>query len=144
MRHKLQGEKDNKDGLNLRIGKLFGNKEKEQGKFFDYIIINDDLTCDEIFFNPCSVYCIKEFLNLELTSKNISGTYNLANNGCPTHYEFAKFVSEFLTNKNIKRIDKLKRNFSNYGSFYMDLNKIKKIFDPKYWQYDVEKYFGSS
>lgn len=144
MRHKINGEQHNRDGINLRIGKLFGNKEKEQGKFFDYIIKNDELICDEIFFNPCSVYCINEFLKLEFSSKNTFGTYNLANNGCPTHYEFAKFVSEFFSNKNIKRIDKLKRNFSNYGNFYMDLTKIKKIFEPKYWQYDVEKYFETS
>lgn len=144
MRHKLQGEKYNETGLNLRIGKLFANKEKDQGKFFDYIIKNNILTCDEVFFNPCSVYCIKDFLDYEFLNKNCFGTYNLANDGCPTHYEFANFVSRFFNNKVVNRIDKIKRNFSNYGKFFMDLSKIKKIFRPKYWQYDVEKYFETS
>ena len=141
MRHKLQGECHNKNGLNLRIGKLFGNKKKDQGKFFDYIIKNDVLECDEVFFNPCSVFLIKKLLEYEFTNKNMFGIYNCANNGCPSHYEFAKFVSNFFTNKQIKRIQKLNRSFSNYGHFFMDLTKLKTIFKPEYWQYDVEKYF---
>ena len=75
MRHKLEGEQYNKDGLNLRIGKLFGNNKKTQEKFFDYIIKNNDLICDEVFFNPCSVYCIKKFLELEFSNKNLTGNY---------------------------------------------------------------------
>jgi dTDP-4-dehydrorhamnose reductase len=141
MRHKLMGERYNKNGLNLRVGKLFGNKNKDQGKFFDYIIKNESLTCDEIFFNPCSVYCIKEVLEFEFKNKNLFGLYNCANNGCPSHYEFASFVSSFFLNKNVIRIDKLKRNFSNYGKFFMDLSKLQSILKLKYWQYDVEKYF---
>lgn len=143
MKHKIMGENHNRNGLNLRIGKLFGNKNKEQGKFFDYIIKNDNLQCDGVFFNPCSVYIIKKVLQYEFKNKNLQGIYNCANDGCPSHYEFAEFVTRFLQNKTVNRIEKLKRSFSNYGRFYMNLEKLKKIIDLDYWQCDVEKYFGS-
>ena len=141
MQDKIQGEKYNFDGLNLRIGKLFGNKNKEQGKFFDYIIKNDNLQCDGVFFNPCSVYIIKKVLEYEFKNKNLQGIYNCANDGCPSHYEFAEFVTRFLQNKTVNLIEKLKRSFSNYGRFYMNLGKLKKLIHLDYWQNDVEKYF---
>ena len=132
MKHKLQGERYNFDGLNLRIGKLFGNKNKDQGKFFDYILKNNYLECDDVFFNPCSVYFIKNVLEHEFKNRSLNGIYNCANNGCPSHYEFASFICKNIANKTVKRVEKLKRSFSNYGRFYMNLEKLKKQIIPPY------------
>ena len=77
----------------------------------------------------------------EFENKNLKVIYNCANDGCPSHYEFAEFITRFLQNKTVNRIEKLKRSFSNYGRFYMNLEKLKKIIDLDYWQCDVEKYF---
>jgi len=104
-RQKLEGEKLIDYGINFRIGKLFGNPLNNQNKLTNYILDNTNITLDDVYFNPTSVNQILQVIKWELKNNKLSGILNLANNEITTHYEYGKFINEFLSaNKNINQI----------------------------------------
>lgn len=140
-RQKLLGESLNSQGLNFRIGKLFGNYLSNQNKLTEYIIKEDELFIDEMLFNPTSVYCVLEVLkNKNFLSDNI-GTFNLSNTGIVSHYDYAKFIIDKLSlNKKLNKIDKAPKSFDNYGHFAMSVDKILSHCELHSWQDDLNSY----
>lgn len=141
MRQKLSAEKAIKNGMSFRLGKLFGNKEQEQNKLIDYILKNDDLILDSVLCNPTSLYQILKVINYELDKNCMCGVYNLSNSGFVSHYELGIFINELLgTNKRITKIEKMNRNFHNYGRFLMDVSLLNNIYPLTDWKMDFKDY----
>lgn len=140
-RQKILGEQLNINGLNFRIGKLFGNHLSSQNKLTEYILKNDRLEIDTVTFNPTSVYCISELLkNYDFLNENF-GIYNLSNRGIVSHYDYALFINNFLNDiKLIIKSDKNIRPFENYGKFTMDISKINKLVYIERWENDMKNY----
>lgn len=140
-KQKLEGEKLIINGVSFRIGKLFGNPLKKQNKLTDYILDNHNVTLDDIEFNPTSVDQILRVIEWELKNNKLNGIFNLANKGITTHYEYGKFIDNFLsTNKNITHITSIDKNFNNYGKFVMSCNKISQYVTLVSWQDDMVNY----
>lgn len=140
-RQKLLGESLNSQGINFRIGKLFGNHLSNQNKLTEYIINEDELYIDEIIFNPTSVDCILQILkNKKFLSNNI-GLFNLSNTGLVSHFDYAKYIIEKLSlTKKLYRIDKAPKNFDNYGYFAMSVDKILTHCELNSWEHDINSY----
>jgi len=140
-RQKLLGESLNSEGLNFRIGKLFGNDLSNQNKLTEHIIKEDELFIDEILFNPTSVYCVLQVLqNIKFLSDNI-GIFNLSNTGVVSHYDYAKFIINKLSlKKKLHKIDKAPKSFSNYGYFAMSAEKISAHCELNNWKEDLNSY----
>lgn len=141
-RQKLEGEKIVSNGVNFRIGKLFGHTDiNKQNKLTEYIIKNKNIALDTVYFNPTSLKQILDVIKYELINNTFSGTYNLSNDGYTNHYNYGLFIdNELNSGKNIKKIDKIDRSFSNYGNFLMTCDKIKKIFYLRDWKEDMLEY----
>jgi dTDP-4-dehydrorhamnose reductase len=140
---KLNAEKDNSNGINFRIGKLFGNIKKRQNKLTDYIIDNVDkeISLDNVLFNPTSINQIIQIILYEFEHKTLFGTYNLSNLGFTSHYEYGIFISKCLNlNIKINQINIMKREFENYGKFLMDTTKINNIYPLVSWENDLIDY----
>ena len=128
-------------GINFRIGKLFGNPLNNQNKLTNYILDNTNITLDDVYFNPTSVNQILQVIKWELKNNKLSGILNLANNGITTHYEYGKFINEFLSaNKNINQIPIFNRDLDNYGKFIMSCDKINQYLTLIPWQIDMVNY----
>lgn len=140
-KQKLLGEKEVVNGVSFRIGKLFGNPHATQQKLTEYILLNDEITLDDVMFNPTSVRQVLTVVEYELQHKNLSGVYNLANLGITTHYEYGVFINALLgSQKNIEKVSKLNRSFDSYGRFAMSVEKLNKIFPLTPWQEDMKLY----
>lgn len=140
-RQKLNAEKLINNGVTFRLGKLFGNKEREQNKLIDHIIKNNDLVLDSILFNPTSVQQVLNIINFELDRNCMMGTYNLSNLGVTSPYELGIFTNELLgTNKHITKIEKINKNFHNYGRFLMDVSLINNVYPLTDWKIDFKNY----
>lgn len=143
-KQKLLGEKLNSNGLNLRIGKLFGNPFSDQNKLTEHIIKNENLKIDEILFNPTSTQSVVNLLKNKHFIENQIGVFNFANDGVTSHYHYAEFIIKYMgLNKNLYKITKLDRCFDNYGNFLMSLDKIKEFQILNSWQYDLLKYLDN-
>jgi len=129
-------------GVTFRLGKLFGNNGRAyQNKLTEYIIHNNEMTLDMVRFNPTSVLQVKKVIEYELKNNYMVGVYNLSNDDYVTHYEYGIFINNLLgKSKNIKRIEKLHRNFHNYGKFAMSVNKLKNDIVLNDWRIDLERY----
>jgi dTDP-4-dehydrorhamnose reductase len=140
-KQKLEGEKLITNGVSFRIGKLFGNPLKKQNKLTDHILDNHNLKLDNIQFNPTSGNQILQVVKWELENNKLNGIFNLANKGITTHYEYGKFIDNFLsTNKNITQISIIDKGFDNYGKFVMSCDKINKYITLTPWQTDMTNY----
>jgi dTDP-4-dehydrorhamnose reductase len=140
-KQKLECEKLVTNGVSFRIGKLFGNISSQQNKLTDHILNNHDLTLDTVSFNPTSTNQILQVIKWELENNQLNGIFNLANEGITTHYEYGKFIDNFLsTNKNITKISKIDRSFGNYGRFVMSCDKINQYTTLIPWQIDMINY----
>jgi dTDP-4-dehydrorhamnose reductase len=144
-RQKLEGEKLITNGVTFRIGKLFGHPDlNKQNKLTEYILKNQDLVLDEVCFNPTSLEQVLRVVDYELEYKSLNGVYNLSNEGYSTHYYYGIFINKLLgTNKNITKINKIDRQFSNYGRFLMSCSKLEKIVPLMHWEYDLLNYIKS-
>jgi len=144
-RQKLEAEALIKNGVSFRIGKLFGHYDLDkQDKLTEYIIKNDQMSLDDVIFNPTSLNQILNVINYEIQNNAFFGVFNLANEGTTTHYEYGVFIDNALnSNKNITKINKLNRVFHNYGRFTMDCSKIKKHISLNSWKDDMTKYLKS-
>ena len=143
-RQKLLGEKINHDGINLRVGKLFGNTKSSQNKLTEHIINSQDLYIDEVIFNPTSVYSILKLLLNKNFLLNNTGTFNFSNDGVTSHFEYAEFIIDRLKlTKNLYKINKVDKSFDNYGKFKMSIEKIKKEIDIENWRLDLSIYLES-
>jgi dTDP-4-dehydrorhamnose reductase len=142
-KQKLISESLNKNGINLRIGKLFGNHFKKQNKLTEYILENDNLIIDEILFNPTSVKSISLLLkNKNFIDKNY-GIFNFSNTGVTSHYDYALYIASYLKlDKKISKTSKLSRIFKNYGSFAMDISKINSKVNLNHWEDDIKDYLN--
>lgn len=139
-RQKLEGEKLIKNGVSFRIGKLFGHNLK-QNKLTEHIINSNEVTLDEVQFNPTSVQQVLKVINLELKDNNLYGVYNLSNDGITTHYDYGVFINKILgTNKIINKVSKVNKIFNNYGYFTMSCEKLKQYILLTSWEDDLEKY----
>lgn len=139
IKHKIQGEIVSKRGLTFRIGKLFGNPQKQQNRLTEYILNNNPLELDQHRFNPCSCQQILSILLNKSFIMDCHGIFNLANDGITNPVDYAKFILEKAKlSKTILEIERLP--FPNYGKFAMNLSKIKQHFSLRPWQEDMEKY----
>jgi len=140
-RQKLEGEKLIDNGVSFRIGKLFGHQSNSQQKLTDYILNNNNISLDNVYFNPTSLNQVLQVIEWELKNNKLNGIFNLSNDGITTHYEYGLFINNILnTNKNIIQIDKIKRQFDNYGKFLMSCNKLKQYLSLTPWKEDMIKY----
>jgi len=140
-KQKLECEKLVTNGVSFRIGKLFGNILNQQNKLTDHILNNHDITLDNILFNPTSTNQILQVIKWELENNKLQGIFNLANDNITTHYEYGKFINNYLlTNKNITQINQINRNLGNYGRFVMSCNKISQYVNLIPWQTDMITY----
>ncbi len=140
-RQKLEGEQLIANGVTFRIGKLFGHFNNTQNKLTDYILNNDNLFLDNVYFNPTSLKQISKVIEWELENNKLEGIFNLANNDITTHYEYGIFINNYLkTNKNITLINKIQRSFDNYGNFLMSCDKIKQYISLSPWEEDMINY----
>lgn len=137
--HKILGEKYNHSGLIFRVGKLFGNPEKKQGKLTDHILQENILELDSHKFNPCSCSQILRVIENKDFLLNNTGIFNLANEGITTPIDYAKFIiNELNLNREIKEV--VRKPFPNYNKFTMDLSKIKQHFKLESWEHDMKEY----
>lgn len=141
IQHKIIGEQWNTNGINFRIGKLFGNPDRKQNKLTDYILDNATLQLDKHKFNPCSCKCILKILqNLDFL-KNATGNFNLANTGVTDPELYARFILQKTgTSKSIELVTR--QPFPNYGRFAMDLSKIQQHLELDPWEKDMEEYLN--
>jgi dTDP-4-dehydrorhamnose reductase len=141
MRQKLNAEQLIKNGVTFRLGKLFGNKEKNQNKSIDYILQNDNLILDSVLFNPTSVNQVLKIIEYELDNHSLNGIFNLSNLGIVSSYELGIYINELLgTKKSIEKIEKMNRFFHNYGKFVMDVSKLNSIYSLTDWKKDFKDY----
>ena len=143
-KHKLQSELYNSNGLNFRLGKLFGNLNKHQYKLTEKILKEKTLFLDDALFNPVSVDCVCQVLkNSNFISNNI-GIFNLANDGVVSHIEYGKFIVEKLClNTNIYHRTLINKPFPNHGNFAMSIDKIKKHMNIRRWEEELINYLES-
>jgi len=143
-KHKLMSEEliTDRGGVTFRLGKLFGNSKKDQGKLTDAIIVNTDMILDEVMFNPTSVRQVLRAVNYEIKFKDLKGVFNLSNSGTVSHYDYGVFIRETLdmSTDNLKRIKKTERVFDHYGRFEMSIDKISKKVRINDWKKDMEYY----
>lgn len=141
-RQKLEGERLVKNGINFRIGKLFGHPNlNKQNKLTEYIIKSKEITLDEIWFNPTSIQQVLKVIEFELENNILNGIYNLSNEGIVTHYNYGSLVDKLLgTNKIIHKVSKIDRIFNNYGHFKMSCEKLKQYISLTSWEEDLKKY----
>jgi dTDP-4-dehydrorhamnose reductase len=139
---KLKGELLINNGVSFRVGKLFGHKDvSKQNKLTEYIIKNNEVTLDNVSFNPTSLHQVIEVIKFELTQNKLFGIYNLSNKGNTTHYNYGCVINELMGgNKKIQQISEIKRDFKNYGKFLMSTKKIEDVFDLTPWETDLKKY----
>jgi dTDP-4-dehydrorhamnose reductase len=144
-RQKLEGEKLINNGVSFRVGKLFGHSQiDKQNKLTEYIIKNQDISLDNIKFNPTSLSQVLKVINFELKNNVLNGIYNLSNEGVVTHYEYGVFIDEILNSKkNISQINKISRIFDNYGKFSMDCSKIQKYINLDSWKSNLIQYLNT-
>ena len=129
------------NGIAFRLGKLFGNIKNDQNKLTDYILKNNNITLDEVIFNPTSVQQVFDVVLYELLKNNLKGIYNLSNKGTCTHYEYGKELIKITGKKTrIEKIKKIDKSFDNYGRFTMDINKIDAIIKLRDWKEDLKIY----
>ncbi len=142
---KLIGENLIKNGVSFRIGKLFGhNNLLKQNKLTEYIIKNNDLTLDNVSFNPTSLSQVLEIIKFEINNNKLFGVYNLSNYGDTTHYDYGCYINELLgSNKKITQVPLIKRDFLNYGKFLMSTEKLNRIYNLTSWQIDLKNYIES-
>lgn len=137
---KLQSESLNSDGLNFRIGKLFGESTTKQYKLTEHILQQKKIYVDTVMFNPTSLQCVLMVLQNDAFLKNESGIFNLSNEGIVSHYEYALYIIKQLNlKKQLYKIN-MQHDFENYGKFTMSINKIKKYFNINSWQKDMDLY----
>jgi len=142
---KLNSENLIKNGVSFRIGKLFGHKDLlKQNKLTEYIIKNNEITLDNVLFNPTSLNQVFNIIKFELKHNNLFGVYNLSNYGHTTHYDYGCYINELLGDtKKIEQVPEIKRIFSNYGKFLMSTQKLHKICKLLPWQTDLKNYIQS-
>jgi|7_EtaG_2_1085326.scaffolds.fasta_scaffold05325_6 dTDP-4-dehydrorhamnose reductase len=139
----LLGEKLNPNGINFRVGKLFGNPNSKQGKLTDFVIDNNDITLDDVKFNPTSVQQVLKVIRYELKNNDLKGIYNLSNSGYTSHYEYGLHIKQLLGHKSqITHIKKMKRDFKNYGKFLMSTQKIESKIELTDWKEDLKTFIN--
>lgn len=142
-RQKLEGEQLITNGVSFRVGKLFGHFSSTQNKLTDYILNNNNLTLDNVYFNPTSLEQVLKVVKWELNNNSLKGVFNLANDDITTHYEYGVFIDSILkTNKTITVLDKIERQFDNYGYFLMSCDKIKQYIELSSWKDDIVNYLN--
>lgn len=145
-KHKLESEKIviENGGVCFRLGKLFGHMDlTKQGKLTEYIIQSDEITLDKVKFNPTCLKQVLEVVRLQLQNNCLSGLYNLSNKGHTTHLEYGKHMNQILGHsKKIKAVNKLRRQFHNYGRFLMDTGKLEQLIELRPWEQDLEEYLS--
>lgn len=140
-RQKLEGEQLVKNGVSFRVGKLFGNNLGQQNKLTEHVINSNNVTLDEVYFNPTSVQQVLKVIEFELKNNNLQGIYNLSNDGVTTHYDYGVFINEILgTNKTINKVFKVNKTFDNYGYFTMSCDKLKNYISLNSWKDDLKYY----
>ncbi len=140
-RQKLESEQLIKNGVTFRVGKLFGNIFNTQNKLTEHILKNETVKLDNVKFNPTSVNQILDIIKWELEFNKLYGTFNIANDGYCTHYEYGLFIDKILnSNKCIINVENIGKNFDNYGRFLMSCDKIKQYINLRNWKDDVKNY----
>jgi len=140
----LEAEEVNKNGINFRLGKLFGlSGGKEQKKLTESLIqYATNIELDRVLFNPTSLETVGDVIQFELGGQGLSGIYNLANDGFSTHYDYGNFISNFL-GKN-RRIDTgpPAKSFTHYGKNLMSVDKLANVIPLRHWKDDMTRYLN--
>jgi dTDP-4-dehydrorhamnose reductase len=141
-RQKLEGEKLLINGVSFRVGKLFGHSLiNKQNKLTEHILSNSEVVLDNVVFNPTSLNQVLEVIKWELENNKLFGIFNLANEGTVTHYDYGMFINTLLGNtKKVVAIDKISKQFNNYGRFVMSCDKLKSYVELTDWKVDMIKY----
>lgn len=144
-KHKLFAEQINSNGYTFRLGKLFGGNIEKQNKLTEYIIKQKNMTLDSVRFNPTSLKQVLRVITKILTTSTLYdfGIYNLSNTEIVSHFEYGKFISDFIPGKNITKLDKIQKCFHNYGRFEMSIDKLLTTFGNDLsisWKYDMVEY----
>ena len=143
-KHKLLSENYNDKGVNFRVGKLFGNKNAFQYRLTEKVLDSDEIWLDQVNMNPTSVYCISEIIKKIDVIKDFPSTYNLANHGITSHFDYGSFIVNHLKrNTIIHKLNSYEKPFSSHGNFLMSLDKISKFYDIKSWQEDMIYYLDN-
>ena len=143
-KHKLLSESYNDYGVNFRVGKLFGNKNAFQYRLTEKVLDSDELWLDEVKMNPTSVNCVSEIIKKIDVIKDYPGTYNLANQGITSHFEYGIFIINHLKrDTKIHKLDSFDKPFSSHGNFVMSLEKICKFYRINSWQEDLTHYLSN-
>jgi len=148
MKHKLTSEKYalTVGGVCFRLGKLYGHPEvSKQGRLTEYVINStEEITLDNVEFNPTSLMTVKDVLEHEFKHRDLNGLFNLSDDGQATHYLYGQHILKALNKKNkIKHIDKLNKVFHNYGKFKMNIDKIKGFLPITTWETRTNDYLRS-
>jgi dTDP-4-dehydrorhamnose reductase len=142
--HKLMSEAATvqSGGVVFRLGKIFGPSiGKEQKKLTEVLLFSDQVTLDDVRFNPVSLWQIERTIQHEFSSRSMTGIYNLSNKGVVSHYDYGRFIRDnFNSDLKIHRVEKHSRSFHNYGRFSMSCKKIEKEIPLLTWQEDMLKY----
>jgi dTDP-4-dehydrorhamnose reductase len=141
-RQKLEGEKLVTNGVSFRVGKLFGHLPvSKQNKLTEHILTSDEVVLDNITFNPTSLSQVLKIVKWELENNKLFGIFNLANEGIVTHYTYGMFINDLLGNtKRVTVVDRVNKQFSNYGRFTMSCNKLKNYVELTDWKADMVNY----
>ncbi len=140
-RQKLISEKINNDGINFRLGKLFGSTYKQQRKLSEIILSEKTIYLDNVLFNPVSTKCVCDVIKNTNFISDHQGVFNLANDGIVSHYEYGKFIINYLNlDSKIYYHSMTEKPFPNHGNFVMSLDKIKKYIKLNFWQDDLTEY----
>jgi dTDP-4-dehydrorhamnose reductase len=145
MKHKLLSERHalTAGGICFRLGKLYGHYDlSKQSRLTEHIIkSSEDIILDNVGFNPTSLNTIVGVLKHEFKYRDLSGLYNLSDDGTSTHYLYGSYILNKLGIENkIQHIDKIKKIFHNYGRFTMNIDKIKKVMPIWQWTDRMDEY----
>ena len=149
MRHKLLGERYTLEagGVCFRLGKLYGHRDtQKQNRLTERLIRTEGkgVVLDDVQFNPTSIASVYEVVAHELMFNDLNGLYNLSDDGTVSHYEYGKYVLNRLgITTPPEHVKKNPKMFHNYGSFAMDISKIKKAVSINKWTTMVDRYIGS-
>ena len=143
-KHKLESEKVviENDGVCFRVGKLFGHPDiTKQKKLTYHILKSEEMTIDSVRFNPTSLSQVLSTINFEIHNSCFNGIFNLSNGGVASHYEYAcRIRDKMKSSVTIYNVDKMHREFHNYGKFAMDTSLISSHMKLNKWQDDLDNY----
>jgi len=142
-RHKLLCEKfvQARNGVSFRLGKLYGGLAGSQKKLLDSIIQERTLTVDHVLFNPTSLRTVSSVVRKQIRDRAFNGVVNLSDAGYCSHFQFAsRAISTLKLIRQVEVIERLDRDFHNYGKFCMSTSLLNSVCKPERWEVELDKF----